>query len=177
MNSIRKLTRFRWNLLALAELKRLEGCKFVTLVRRLNASDKAIRQSLDYMIEEGWIARNPGYGHPSRPEYLLTQEGDLLGSIAMDVADWLGTDRRPLATDRWALPVIASLGSKPLRFSELRTNNAPISPRALALTLKLLSDEQLVVRSVTDGFPPSVGYSLSVQGADLAGKIPQAVNP
>lgn len=168
MSIIRKLTRYRWNLLTMAELARSEGCKFVTLMRRLQASDRAVRQSLDYLIESNWVARNTGYGHPLRPEYLLTDEGEAAGTYALRIVEGLGADHVSLGTDRWALPVLSSLETTPLRFGELMDRNSPISPRALAMTLKSLAEAELIGREVGDGFPPSVSYGLTSTGIRLA---------
>jgi len=164
---IRKLTRYRWSLSTLAELRRSDGAKFVTLIRKLNASDRAIRQSLDYLAEQGWVERNPGYGHPLRPEYIVTPGGSSIGSFAVSIAAKLGPDRAHLATDRWALPVLASMESWPQRFNELQQRNAPVSPRALAMTLKQLVEVCLLKRTVTEGFPPSVAYELASDGLAL----------
>jgi len=171
LNSIRNLTRFRWNLPVLAELKRSEGCKFITLVRRLSASDRAVRQSLDYLIGANWVARNPGYGHPSRPEYLLTGEGETIGAHAVRILDWLGPGRQGLATDRWGAPVLGSMAKTPLRFGELAELNDPISPRALATTLKQLVSMGLVRRIISEGFPPAAGYLLTEDGTPICGLL------
>jgi DNA-binding HxlR family transcriptional regulator len=164
---IRKLTRYRWTLLTLAELQQSEGAKFVTVMRRLNASDRAIRQSLDYLASERWVERNPGYGHPLRPEYIVTTEGAPAGGLAQTIADHLGPHRRSLSTDRWALAVLASFENSSMRFTELAQRNAPVSPRALALTLKHLVEAGLLKRTVSEGFPPAVGYDLTDDGKDL----------
>ncbi|MCP6652244.1 hypothetical protein NL518_29540, partial [Klebsiella pneumoniae] len=62
----------RWMLPVLAELQRSRGCKFVTLVHRTGASRKAINDTIAALIRLGLVMHNPGYGHPLRPEYLLT---------------------------------------------------------------------------------------------------------
>ncbi len=69
----------RWAVPVLAQLHRDRGAKAITLTNGLSVSRESLRATLDELIEHGWIARNPGYGHPMRPEYLLTRRGEKLG--------------------------------------------------------------------------------------------------
>jgi DNA-binding HxlR family transcriptional regulator len=48
-----------------------QGERFVTLVNRLGASKDAVSATLAQLIDDGVVQRNPGYGHPLRPEYLV----------------------------------------------------------------------------------------------------------
>ena len=74
------LFRRRWACPVIAELHRSDGAKFVTLVNRLGSNPAAMRTTLDDLLELGWIRRNPGYGHPMRPEYLLTAHGERIAA-------------------------------------------------------------------------------------------------
>ena len=79
----------RWAVPILAELHRDRGAKFVTLAYRLSASQTAVRQTLDELIQRGFVRRNSGYGHPLRPEYLLTSRGDRLAPECTTLHDAL----------------------------------------------------------------------------------------
>lgn len=150
----------------MAELSRSQGCKFVTLIRRLNASDRAIRQSLDHLIAIGWVMPNPGYGHPLRPEYILTEEGERIGARAERL--WSELRETGIALERWPLPLLAQIVEGRSRFSELKVACAPITPRALTLALKHLAEAGMIKRKVTEGFPPATQYEVTPRGEIVA---------
>ncbi len=158
-------TRFRYSLPVLAELQRDQGCKFVTLMRRLEASDRAMRQALDYLIEIGWVMRNPGYGHPLRPEYILAPEGSAVAEEALRVWDALREwGEETVALERWPLPVLSVLLSGTKRFAQIQKAVGVISPRALALALTRLQDSGLASRELVDGHPPTAEYAATNWG-------------
>ncbi|MHC5004934.1 MAG: winged helix-turn-helix transcriptional regulator [Planctomycetota bacterium] len=151
----------RWAVPLLVELERSGGGKLVTLGKRLGIGRETLRATLDDLIAGGWVMRNPGYGHPMRPEYLLTPEGQRL---APSSGRLLGTVRRldiePLAFRKWTMPVTLLLGNEPRRFSELREELPGITPRALTLSLKDMQQTRLVRRDVIDDYPPTTSYRL-----------------
>ena len=151
----------RWAVSVLAELKRGRGAKLITLVNHLDVDHQTLRVTLDHLIDQGWVMRNTGHGHPMRPEYLLTPEGRRL---APGSARLLGTVQRldiePLAFNKWTMPVTYLLGRGPLRFSELQHELPPITARALTLSLKDLQQTDLVHRDVLDDYPPVTCYRL-----------------
>ena len=69
----------RWTAPILAELHRTNGAKFITLVGRLSIPRETLIRTLRVLIRSGWVRRNPGHGHPLRPEYLPTARGRTLG--------------------------------------------------------------------------------------------------
>jgi len=74
--------------------------------------------------------------------------------------------------DKWALLIIATLHSERLRFTTLQQRIPGISHRMLALTLRKLERDGLVIRTAHPEVPPRVEYELS----ELAGTlIPHAV--
>lgn len=165
---LRMATRYRYAFPVLAELHRDQGCKFVTLIRRLEASDRAIRQALDYLIEIGWAMRNPGYGHPSRPEYILAPEGIIPGTEAMRIWDALvGWNEQSIALERWPLGVLSALGDESIRFSEIEERCPGISPRALAMALTRLEASGLATRTLVGGRPPTAEYTATNWGRSL----------
>jgi len=159
-------TWYRYSLPVLAELERDGGCKFITLIRRLSASDRAIRQSLVHLVDLGWVGKNPGYGHPSRPEYILTRHPEARSLAAMKV--WDAIEPKDLALDRWPIPLIFAAAHGARRFIDFQTALELISPRALAQGLKSLLDAGYLARVVSDDFPPSTEYNLTTRGTELA---------
>ena len=162
-------TRFRYCLPILAELQRENGCKFVLLMHRLQASDRAIRAGLDWLIDEGWVERNHGYGHPSRPEYILTAVGRKFAipalSIWNELTQW---SCQEIAFDRWSLKILSTIAEGQLRFSEVRRQVPRCTPRSLSLALLTLMESGLVARTVVDSAPPTATYGLTKWGQRVA---------
>ncbi|WP_405177613.1 helix-turn-helix transcriptional regulator [Nocardia sp. NBC_01377] len=74
--------------------------------------------------------------------------------------------------DKWALVIIATLHTGRLRFTGLRQHIPGISHRMLALTLRKLERDGLVIRTAYAEVPPRVEYELSELAVAL---IPHAV--
>jgi len=162
----------RWTIPILAELHRSGGCKFVTLVNRLRISRDSLRHTLRASMESGWVRRNPGYGHPLRPEYILTPAGKRRGDWCVNVVESLrrvGVER--IMSRKWSLPIVYALAVGAMRFSELRAIWPELTPRALAVTLKELQVAEVIERRVVDGYPPATQYLLTLKGKTLAASL------
>jgi DNA-binding HxlR family transcriptional regulator len=153
----------RWSAPVLAELLRQKGSRFAALAGTLGVGSDSLRRALDSLLALGLVARNPGYGHPLRPEYVLTDQGK---RVAQRCAKLLATSEDELLLRKWSLPVLAALG-RPARFSELRAAVPGVTPRALALALKDLQAADLVERRVEDAYPPRTLYTPTPQGRRL----------
>ena len=165
MSSLVALCHHRWTLPVLAEIGRTRGSRFATLTGRLGVTPESLRRTLAYLQDGGFVGRNLGYGHPLRPEYLLTPAGAELAPRARRLLTALG-GREDVGLRKWSLPVLAELG-EPRRFSELRTA-LPVTARALALALKDLEEAGLVDRWVTGEYPPRVRYTLTADARPIA---------
>lgn len=71
----------------------------------------------------------------------------------------------------WTTNVIWSLRAGPRRFSELRIDIPPVSPKVLTTRLRELEQRGVIVREVKPTSPPSVEYSLTPLGARLVPAI------
>ena len=71
----RKLVAGRWLVPLMAHVGAEEGARFAAMRARLGLSRSALAASLAQLQEAGWLRRNPGHGHPLRPEYILTAAG------------------------------------------------------------------------------------------------------
>jgi DNA-binding HxlR family transcriptional regulator len=158
-----RLFHHRWSVPVLAELGRGNGGRFVNLSRRLGIGRESLRRTLDWLVGQGLVARNPGYGHPLRPEYVLTGRGAELAPACIQLMFALDAlQAEHVGLNKWSMPIVAALDDLgDGRFGQLRDRLPPISPRALTLALKALSDAGLVERRVVDSFPPSTLYRLS----------------
>ena len=73
--------------------------------------------------------------------------------------------------DKWSVLVIALLGERGQRFSELRRSIDGISQRMLTLTLKRLETDGIVTRTLFPSVPPRVDYELTELGQTLRGAL------
>ena len=164
-----QLFHHRWSVPILAELHRLGGAKFVTLAKRLGVSRSVLTTTLERLVAAGLVARNPGQGHPLRPEYLLTEAGRRLGPFCVDVVEGARVGQQDeLLRSKWALPIQFTIRRQGRRFSEIERDLAGITPRALSQELKQLRESGLVRRTLIDGFPPITLYELTPKGRPLA---------
>ncbi|MFC8173964.1 winged helix-turn-helix transcriptional regulator [Streptomyces sp. NPDC057242] len=69
--------------------------------------------------------------------------------------------------DKWSLLVINALGSRTLRFTELRAEVEGVSHKMLTQTLRGLERNGVVHRTVYATVPPRVDYRLTGAGEDL----------
>ncbi|NDU74410.1 transcriptional regulator [Actinomadura sp. DSM 109109] len=69
--------------------------------------------------------------------------------------------------DKWSLQVIAALGERTKRFTELKREIDGISQRMLTVTLRGLERDGIVTRTVYPVVPPRVEYSLTPLGTTL----------
>ena len=165
----RRLTAGRWLVPLMAHVGTREGSRFAMMLSALGLSRSALTAGLAELQEAGWLARNPGHGHPLRPEYVLTQAGEPIAAFCEGVMaqrERLGL--APGQMPRWSLPLIARLGHDRARFSALKTALQPVTPRALSLTLKQMLSVDLIDRRLEAEFPPVAIYGLTGKGAALA---------
>jgi DNA-binding HxlR family transcriptional regulator len=166
---LRRLVAGRWLVPLLAHVGAEEGSRFAVMLTRIGLSRSALAASLTQLQDAGWLRRNPGHGHPLRPEYILTAAGAPLAAFCVRVMaqrEKLGL--QPSQMPRWSLPLISTLGRDRARFSALRASLAPVTPRALSLTLKQMLSTDLVDRALEDEFPPIAIYGLTGRGLRLA---------
>jgi len=155
-----ELFHHRWAAPALGVLGERGGARFVELQRRLDVGRESLVRALGALIASGLVRRNEGYGHPLRPEYVVTAKGrraapTATGVVAVGDADTL--------LRKWSVPVLAEL-RRARRFSELSAALAGITPRALALALQDLEAAGYLRREVQATRPPSTVYRPTARG-------------
>lgn len=162
----------RWAVPVLATLHAQHGSKFATLVHTTAASPTSIRQTLDHLIAHGWVIPNPGYGHPLRPEYILTPSGEALAPAAADLDHaLLDLDLRAIALRKWSMPTLAAMAGTPRRFGELALALPGITDRALSQTLRGLIAVPLAARLAPTALSQSPLYAPVHQGTRLAALV------
>ena len=169
-SALSQLTHSRWALPALAYVAQHGGCKFVTMSRQLGAPPGSLRRALERLGTLGLVVRNPGYGHPMRPEYILGPVGERSAGLPAALLQWAARDGvADEVLKKWQLPVLVSVGPERARFHEIQ-HGLPVTARALSLALKSHHTLGLLEREVEASFPPVPRYSLTAQG--LAGRAP-----
>lgn len=162
----------RWCLPILAAMhERDGGARFVVLANRLDANQAAVRASLDRLVGLGLVAPNPGYGHPLRPEYVLTPAGERAAAWACRLREAVartGGGAADCLRGRWPLPALTEVGQLgSVRFGQLAQVLPSVTDRALSLTLKGLQAAELVRRRVESRGPVAVHYEPGPRAAPI----------
>ncbi len=169
---IRKLGLGRWTVPLLAVLSERRGARFSELTIALGIARDSLARTLGQAVESGWVMRNPGHGHPLRPEYVLTPAGEPAGAACVRI---VATRRQagfgPQHFPRWSLPIIGHLAHDWARFSDLESGLHPVTPRALSLNLQAMIGSAIVARRFEHGYPPSALYGLTPSGRTLADSL------
>jgi DNA-binding HxlR family transcriptional regulator len=165
-----RLSHNRWSLPVLAALACTEtgGGRLANLTRQLGVSRGSLRRTLASLIEAGLVARNPGHGHPLRPDYVLTRDGRRLAPLCASLLTALDeAGLTDLARSKWPLPILLALAPAPARFSQLRVILAPVTARALTIALKQLESGHLIERAIVGDYPPRAEYRLDSRAHSL----------
>jgi DNA-binding HxlR family transcriptional regulator len=162
----------RWCLPILAAMHEREGgARFVVLANLLDANQAAVRASLDRLVGLRLVTPNPGYGHPLRPEYVLTPAGERAGAWASRLRQAVaqaGGGAAESLRGRWSLPTLTGVGQLgSARFGELAHRLPSVTDRALSLTLKGLQAAELVRRRVESQGPVAVHYEPGPRAAPI----------
>ncbi len=145
------------------------GARLVVLSNRLGANRDSLRATLDELIRLGLIIRNPGYGHPLRPEYLLTALGKRLApACARYRRAVIGANAAIVGYRKWTAPLLLVVYRGNQRFTTIQTALGGITPRALTMALRTLDEVGLMRRGIDGGYPPRAVYGLSKPGVRVA---------
>jgi DNA-binding HxlR family transcriptional regulator len=164
-----QLGRQRWAVALIAALALRKGGRFVELLNALGTNRESLTRTLGGCIGAGWVMRNPGHGHPLRPEYILTEQGWRIASLCQSIEETrqqIGL--APASFTRWSLPIISQIGGGANRFNAISQGIIGANPRALTQSLKSLVGQRLVDRIVLAEYPPVPEYWLAPNGERLA---------
>ena len=170
-----KLTSRAWSLNILALLHQGVPGRQAPLMAATSASRSSFAASLDHLVKLGLLERNPGHGHPLRPEFRLTPQGADAARIAARLVRAVPDDGEFAVLRRnWSAPILA-LTFRPQRFSSIRAGLAPITDRALSTSLKRLEQRDWLMRDIDlSGRKPIPIYSAVNKGADVSRAIVEA---
>lgn len=137
------------------------------LISATGAGRTAFGESLAHLVEMGLVERNPGHGHPLRPEFRLTPSGKRAAKLANEVLSCVKVNDRKVLRRRWTVPILATL-DKPKYFNEIRKALPGLTDRALSQALKSMEETGWVNRKIIEtARPPKVAYSLMGIGKAL----------
>ncbi len=165
-----RLCHHRWLIPVLAAMDDAGGhARLAVLTNQLGGSRGSMRAAVGAAIEAGYIEKNPGYGHPLRPEFRLTESGRAMAAACRGYVRAFGSvEEAGCAFRKWTLPLLVALALGNERFSELASAMPDISPRALTQALRLLTVTGLLQRQVVEGYPPHTRYALTPRGERAA---------
>lgn len=164
-----KITNRAWSLQILALLHGGLPGRQATLIAKTGAGRTAFGQSMAHLIELKMVERNPGHGHPLRPEYRLTPLGKPVAAMAARITKAAPqTPANTLLRRSWTLPVLA-VSKTPRSFSGIKVELPNITDRALSQSLKQLRAQEWITRHIDpDVYPPRAIYHAVNHGALLA---------
>lgn len=167
------ITSRAWAIPILASLHAGVAGRQAPLIQATGASRTAFAQSMEHLIEIGLLERNPGYGHPLRPEFRLTPLGREAAALAHKIGSVSGDENQDLLRRSWTLPVLASLHA-PRHFVDIKRNLITITDRALSHSLQSMEERDWVSRRVDEAArPPRPTYS----AINTGGLISQVTAP
>ena len=142
------LTSRAWSLNILALLHAGVPGRQAPLLAATSASRGSFSASLDHLVQLGLLERNPGHGHPLRPEFRLTASGIPVARMAGKIVNAVPGDQEfALLRRNWSVPILA-LTATPQRFSMIRSDLKKISDRALSKSLCELEERNWLKRDV-----------------------------
>ena len=170
------LTSRAWALPILSQMRKGIAGRQALLLLVTGASRGAFVQSLNHLISMGYLERNPGHGHPLRPEFRLTKQGVEVATLAENILAVAKGEGQDLLRRSWTLPVPASL-YKPSVFGEVKGKLPTISDRALSQSLKSLEDQMWLTRRIEQvSRPPRSMYSSTNTGWAISEALTDAIS-
>lgn len=140
------------------------------LLAATGASRTAFAQSIDHLISIGLLERNPGYGHPLRPEFRLTELGVSAAALASKIQNVTAEGDQDLLRRSWTLPVLAAI-NRPSHFNEIKRNLRTITDRALSQSLKTMEIRSWVHRHVDETARPPRSIYCAVNTGGLISSV------
>jgi len=164
------ITHRAWALPILAHMHQGVAGRQAALLSATGAGRTAFAQSMEHLITLGLVERNPGHGHPLRPEFRLTPNGAAAATLASKVQQAAGSEGQDLLRRSWTLPVLASLEA-PSHFTSIKRNLVTITDRALSQSLRTLEEREWVVRSVESATRPPKPLYRAINTGEIISRV------
>lgn len=133
------------------------------------ASRPAFAASLKHLVELELLEKNPGHGHPLRPELRLTPQGALAAAIAGRIINAVpGDEALNILKRSWSVPILATTET-PQRYSTIKSNLGKITDRALSQSLYFLEKREWLIRELNvSERTPFPTYQAIYKGAEIS---------
>ncbi len=142
------LTSKAWSLKILALLHSGVPGRQAPLIAATRASRTSFASSLNHLVRLGLLEKNPGHGHPLRPEFRLTPTGAMAAAMAARIVEIVPDDKAFAIIRRsWAVPILA-ITELPKRFSVIKSGLGAITDRALSTSLFVLEEQEWLKREI-----------------------------
>lgn len=162
-----KIASRAWSLNILALMHGGTPGRQAALLSETAAGRTAFTQSLGHLLDLGLLVRNPGHGHPLRPEYRLTPNGTEVAIIADKIRTATPKASGTLLRRAWTIPILV-VSRKPRYFTEIKSELATITDRALSQSLKQLEARHWLERTINMEIrPPRPVYQVANAGARI----------
>ncbi len=143
-----KVTSRAWSLNILALMQSGVPGRQAPLLSATDASRTSFAASLDHLLNLSLLERNPGHGHPLRPEYRLTPKGAEIAGVAQSIIEAVPGDSEPALLRRtWTVPVLA-VTATPRHFTQIKHDLSSITDRALSKSLHQLEERAWLKRDI-----------------------------
>lgn len=167
VNSLVNLSARAWAIPILAHFHDGVPGRQAALLHATGAGRTAFAQSLGHLVDLQLIERNPGHGHPLRPEFRLTADGEVAARLAAKIQAVRPVVAKPLRR-AWTLPILA-VSHAPQPFSGFRQKLSPITDRALSQSLRHLQEYKWISRDVdVHHTPPRPYYTAANTGRAIS---------
>ena len=166
------ITARAWSLNILALLHEGVPGRQAPLLAATSASRTSFSSSLHHLVQLKLLERNPGHGHPLRPEFRLTQSGIEAAKTANRIVTAVPDDAEfALLRRSWTVPILA-VTDTPRRFSVIKSDLATITDKALSTSLYQLETRDWLQREIdTSQRVPFPIYQATNKGFEISQAI------
>lgn len=168
------ITSRAWALPILSHMHEGVAGRQAPLLAATGANRTAFTQSMDHLIDISLVERNPGYGHPLRPEFRLTEMGKTAADVAHKIYRAVEYKDQDIIRRSWTLPILVSL-KKPSYFNDIKRDLPSITDRALSQSLQKMEHRNWVVRRVSGVARPPRSIYTAINTGGTISKITKSV--
>lgn len=172
IKSLVNITSRAWSLEILALLDAGTPGRQAALLSASGAGRTALSHSLHHLLNMQLLERNPGHGHPLRPEFRLTPKGQEAAVFATKIKRIVpDPDDRIILRRAWTVPILV-VSQLPVRFTDIKHQLDTITDRALSQSIKQLQTNDWVQRIIDPNVIPTHPlYQASNTGAEIGRAI------
>ena len=155
------LFKYKWLVPVIAQIHLQNGGRFVSIYKEQGMSRSMLTSTLKHLINYGLIIKNPGYGHPLRPEFILTPLGKQFAPFCVEFMELTKNQNLSFVLqNRWAAPIIFKTGTTQARFNHYKKSLKPITSKALSESLNFLVANNFINKKIITKDTVDIIYEL-----------------